>query len=115
MNKFYNDKNYKNPLLDIMSFVSEHFDKNQDNQIEGTVSECVLCGKGIKATSKNYSVVAGSGSPQLLIHKDEWNYSFSKENTDNGFMGSWEIGTECFKKIKHLTNVKDYLIKKEGK
>ena len=106
-----NDENYKNPLIDVGSFVSEHYEKNINNQIEGAFSECVLCGKGIKSTSNHYTIVCGGGTPELLIHKLEWDYAESKENKDGGFMGSWQIGSECFKKIKHISNIKNYIKK----
>lgn len=117
--KTINLANYKNPLIDIGNFVSEHLNKNQNNQIEDAITECVLCGKGIKSSSNHYTIVCGGGTPDFLIHKDEWNYAESKENKDGGFMGSWQIGSECFKKIKNLPNIKNYIKKnqlnKEGK
>ena len=111
INTFFKNDNYKNPLLDVGKFVSEHFDKNQDNQVEGTISECVLCGKGIKSNSSHYTVLSGNGASQFLISKDEWDYASSDNNKDGGFMGGWTIGTECYKKIKHIYNVKNYVRK----
>ena len=119
MNTFFKHESYKNLLLDVGDFVSEHFDKNQDNQIAGAFTECVLCGKGIKSNANHYSVLAGNGNQQQLIHKDEWDYASSDENNDKGFMNGWDIGTECYKKIKHIPNVKNYIKRnkpnKEGK
>ena len=109
MAKLIIDKNYKNPLIEVDTECSDHYEKNIQNQIAGAVSECVLCGKGIKHTSKHYQIVAGLGNYQQFIHKDEWEYAQSKENTDNGFMGAWDIGTECFKKLKNFPNIKSYV------
>ena len=112
MAKLIKDENYKKPLIQIDDECSKHYDKNIENQIAGASSECVLCGKGIKNTSKHYSIVAGLGSYQQFIHKDEWEYAESKNNTDGGFMGCWDIGTECFKKLKDFPNIKNYVSKK---
>ena len=46
-----------------------------------------------------------------LIHKDEWDYASSPENKDGGFMDSWDIGSECVKKLKHIPNIKNYIRK----
>ena len=106
-----NNKNYKNPLIDVGNFVSDYFEKNQENQIAGTSSECILCGKGIKSAANHYTVVSGNGSPEFLIHKDEWGYAESQENTDGGFVGGWDIGSECVKKLKHISNIENYIRK----
>ena len=103
MNK-YKTEHYKNPVLNVEEFMSEHYDKNINNQIEGAVTECILCGKGIKAHSKHYDVVSGCGNYGQLIHKDDWKFADSKENKDGGFMGCWSIGSECIKKIKHIAD-----------
>ena len=60
--KLIQDTNYQKPLLQIEDEMSIHYDTNIENQIPNSVSECVICGKGIKATSKNYSIVAGLGN-----------------------------------------------------
>mgnify|MGYP003640032341 CR=1 FL=1 len=73
--------------------------------------ECIICGKGIKHSSKHYSIVAGGGHEMNLIHKDEWDYASSTENKDGGFMDSWDIGSECVKKLKHIPNIKNYISK----
>jgi len=109
--KLIQDTNYQKPLLQIEDEMSIHYDTNIENQIPNSVSECVICGKGIKATSKNYSIVAGLGNYHQFIHKDEWDYAESKNNTDGGFMGTWDIGSECYKKLKDFPNIKDYIRK----
>jgi len=109
--KLIQDTNYQKPLLQIEDEMSIHYDTNIENQIPNAVSECVICGKGIKATSKNYSIVAGLGNYHQFIHKDEWDYAESKNNTDGGFMGTWDIGSECYKKLKDFPNIKDYIKK----
>ena len=109
--KLIQDTNYQKPLLQIEDEMSIHYDTNIENQIPNSVSECVICGKGIKATSKNYSIVAGLGNYHQFIHKDEWDYAESKNNTDGGFMGTWDIGSECYKKLKDFPNIKDYIKK----
>ena len=76
MNK-YKTEHYKNPVLNVEEFMSEHYDKNINNQIEGAVTECILCGKGIKAHSKHYDVVSGCGNYGQLIHKDDWKFADS--------------------------------------
>ena len=111
MAKLINDINYKKPLIQIDDEMSEHYEKNIENQIVGAVSECVICGKGIKGKSKHYTIVAGLGNYCQFIHKDEWDYAQSKQNTDGGFMGAWDIGTECYKKLKDFPNIKDYVKK----
>ena len=108
MNELVKSEHYKNPLISIDE-QSEHYEKNIENQISGATSECIICGKGIKSTSKHYTIVAGLGNYQNLIHKDEWTYASSPENKDGGFMGGWDIGTECFKRIKNIPNIKDYV------
>ena len=109
--KLIQDTNYQKPLLQIEDEMSIHYDTNIKNQIPNSVSECVICGKGIKATSKNYSIVAGLGNYHQFIHKDEWDYAESKNNTDGGFMGTWDIGSECYKKLKDFPNIKNYIKK----
>jgi len=109
--KLIQDTNYQKPLLQIEDEMSIHYDTNIENQIPNSVSECVICGKGIKATSKNYSIVAGLGNYHQFIHKDEWDYAESKNNTDGGFMGTWDIGSECYKKLKDFPNIKNYIKK----
>ena len=109
--KLIQDTNYQKPLLQIEDEMSIHYDTNIENQIPNAVSECVICGKGIKSTSKNYSIVAGLGNYHQFIHKDEWDYAESKNNTDGGFMGTWDIGSECYKKLKDFPNIKNYIKK----
>ena len=109
--KLIQDTNYQKPLLQIEDEMSIHYNTNIENQIPNSVSECVICGKGIKATSKNYSIVAGLGNYHQFIHKDEWDYAESKNNTDGGFMGTWDIGSECYKKLKDFPNIKNYIKK----
>ena len=103
------NKDYKNPTIDIGDYMSEHYEKNDNNCNDNY--QCILCGKGIKHTSKHHTIVAGEGTQYNLIHKDEWDYATSKENTDGGFMGAWDIGSECVKKLKHIPNIKNYIRK----
>jgi hypothetical protein len=111
MAKLINDINYKKPLIQIDDELSDHYNKNIENQIAGAKSECVICGKGIKSSSKHYTIVAGLGNYSQFIHRDEWDYAESEKNTDGGFMGAWDIGSECYKKLKDFPNIKDYVDK----
>jgi len=103
------NKDYKNPTIYIGDYMSEYYEKNSNNCIESY--QCILCGKGIKHTAKHYTIVAGQGSELNLIHKDEWDYAESPKNTDGGFMGGWDIGVECVKKLKNIPNIKYYIRK----
>jgi hypothetical protein len=105
------NENYKNPLINIGEYRSDHYENNLNIHVQGASYECIMCGKGIKHTSKHHQIISGGGHEMNLIHKDEWDYAESKENTDGGFMGAWDIGSECVKKLKHIPNIKNYIRK----
>ena len=105
----FTSKNYKNPVIDISYYRSDKYEINL--QMGNGAMECILCGKEIKHSSKHYQIVAGEGNELSLIHKDEWDYACSKQNTDGGFMGCWDIGSSCIRKLKNIPNIKNYIRK----
>ena len=111
MTNINKNENYKNPLIDVGEYRSEHYEKNLNIHTPGAVYECIICGKGIKHSSKHHTIVAGGGHEMNLIHKDEWDYAESIENKDGGFMGAWDIGSECVRKLKNIPNIKNYIRK----
>ena len=104
-----NNENYKNPVIDIADYRSDRYEINLE--MGNGHMGCILCGKEIKHSSKHHQIVAGEGIELNLIHKDEWDYAESKENTDGGFMGAWDIGSHCVKKLKDIPNIKNYIRK----
>lgn len=103
-------KSYKNPILELDGDVlSEHYEKNLDNQIPNAKGECVLCGKSI--TKNSYSIVATGGNMYNLIHKTDWDFAENNKNQDGSFMGGWDIGPACYNKVKHIPEIKDYVRK----
>lgn len=103
-------ESYKNLILELNGdVVSKHYDKNLDNQIADAIGECVLCGKGIKKSS--YSICCTGGNMYNFIHKSDWDSAENNRNKDGSFMGGWDIGPECYKKLKHIPKIKDYVRK----
>ena len=103
---------YKNKILELDGDVlSEHYEKNQENRKPDDTGECILCGKGIKNTITCKAIVATGGNMYNFIHKDDVEFAESPENKDGGFMGAWNVGPECFKKIKHIPEIKNYCYK----
>ena len=110
--KLTKSKYYQNLVLELDGDVlSEHFDKNQENQIAGIHSECILCGKGIKSTNNHYTMMGTGGTYHNLIHKDDMDLAEKNQNQDGGFMGCWDVGSECFKRLKHIPEIKNYVLK----
>ena len=44
MTNINKNENYKNPLIDISEYRSEHYEKNLNITVQGAVYECIICG-----------------------------------------------------------------------